>query len=211
MKILIAEDDLDNARLLESILNNSDHTVEVVSDGVKALERLRQVPFDALLTDWMMPEMDGITLIQIVRDEFDKAPLILMVTAVGDDDSRQQILQAGADEFLIKPYESADLVQVLSDGFARFTQPEPEVSVIKPVRINGLPPFVGVAITAGTGSPLNIPKLFRSVSRDCPASFFVVQHGPKWLTYLLVRQIRLETGFPCHIASQGLHPEMGQI
>jgi two-component system chemotaxis response regulator CheB len=211
MKILIAEDDLDNARLLECILKSSEHTVEVVGDGVKALEKLRQARFDVLLTDWMMPEMDGVTLIQKVRNEFEVAPLILMITAVGDDDSRQQILQAGADEFLIKPYESADLVQVLSDGFARYTQPEPEVSVIKPVRINGLPPFIGVAIAAGTGSPLNIPKLFDSVSRDCPASFLVVQHGPKWMADLLVRQIRLETGFPCHIASHGMQPEIGHI
>ena len=103
-----------------------------------------------------------------------------MVTAVGDDDSRQQILQAGADEFLIKPYQSEDVVRALSDGFARFTQPEPEVSVIKPVRVNGLPPFVGVVITAGRGSPLNISKLFDSISKD--ASYFVVQHGPEWMT-----------------------------
>ena len=211
MKILVAEDDLDNARLLESILKKNAHTVELVGDGKEALKRLREDRFDALLTDWMMPEMDGETLIQRVRAEVETAPFILMVTAVGDDDSRQKMLQTGADDFLIKPYQSADVVRALSDGFARFTQPEPEVSVIKPVRINGLPPFVGVAITAGTGSPLNIPKLFDSISKDCPASYFLVQHGPEWMTELLAQQIRLETGFPCHIASQNLQPEEGHI
>ncbi|MBT3185361.1 MAG: response regulator [Nitrospina sp.] len=211
MKILVAEDDLDNARLLESILRKNAHTVEVVGDGKEALKRLRERRFDALLTDWMMPEMDGVTLIQRVRAEVETAPFILMVTAVGDDDSRQQILQAGADEFLIKPYQSEDVVQVLSDGFARFTQPEPEVCVIKPVRVKGLPPFIGVLVTAGTGSPLNIPKLFNSISKDCPASYFVVQHGPEWMTELLAQQIRLETGFPCHVALQNLQPEVGHI
>ena len=103
-----------------------------------------------LLTDWMMPEMGGVTLIQRVWAEVETAPFILMVTAVGDDDSRQKMLQTGADDFLIKPYQSEDVVRALSDGFARITQPEPEVSVIKPVRVNGLPPFVGVVITAGT-------------------------------------------------------------
>ena len=83
--------------------------------------------------------------------------------------------------------------------------------MIKPVRINGLPPFVGVVITAGTGSPLNIPKIFDSISKDCPASYFLVQHGPEWMTELLAQQIRLETGFPCHIASQNLQPEEGHI
>ena len=211
MKILIAEDDLDNARLLESILKNNEHTVEVVGDGIEALERLRGNQFDALLTDWMMPVMDGVTLIQRVRAEIETAPLILMITAIGDEASRQQVLQAGADELLFKPYQSSDVVRVLSDGFARFTQPEPEVSVIKPVRVNGLPPFVGVVITAGTGGPLQVPKLFESISKDCPASYFVVQHGPEWMTELLAKQIRQETGFPCHIASENLQPEVGHI
>ena len=211
MKILVAEDDLDNARLLESILKNNAHTVEVVNDGKEALKRLRISQFDALLTDWMMPEMDGVTLIQRVREEVESAPLILMLTAVGDDDSRKKLLQAGADELLIKPYQSADVVRVLSDGFARFTQPEPEVSVIKPIRVNGLPPFVGVVITAGTGGPVNISKLFDSISKDCPASFFIVQHGPEWMMEPLIKQIRQETGFPCHIVSQNLQPEVGHI
>lgn len=211
MKILVAEDDPDNARLLETILTNSEHTVEVVGDGAAALNRLRQARFDVLLTDWMMPEMDGVTLIKRVRDEFETVPLILMVTAFADDNSRQQALQAGADEFLAKPYQSADVVQVLTDGFARFTQPEPEVRVITPVRVNGLPPFVAVAITAGTGGPLNISRLFGPITRDCPASFFVVQHGPEWMADLLVQQIKMETGFPCHIASQDMQPEVGHI
>ncbi len=211
MKILVAEDDLDNARLLENILRKNAHIVEVVGNGEEALKKLREGRFDALLTDWMMPEMDGVTLIQRVRAEVEVVPLILMITAGGDDKSRQQILQAGADEFLNKPYQSGDLVQVLADGFARFTQPEPEVSVIKPVRIKGLPPFVGVVIAAGTGSPLNISQLFSSIDKDCPASYFVVQHGPEWMLKLLVQQIRQETGFPCHIASQNLQPEVGHI
>ena len=50
MKILVAEDDLDNARLLENILRKNEHSVEVVADGAKALQRLRDEKFDALLT-----------------------------------------------------------------------------------------------------------------------------------------------------------------
>jgi two-component system, sensor histidine kinase and response regulator len=105
----------------------------VRGDGDEALEKLRYAQFDVFLTDLMMPQMDGVTLTQKVRDEFKITPLILMMTAVVDDESRKQTLQAGADEFLIKPYDSADLVQVLSDGFVRCTQLESEVSVIKPL------------------------------------------------------------------------------
>jgi two-component system, chemotaxis family, protein-glutamate methylesterase/glutaminase len=58
---------------------------------------------------------------------------------------------------------------------------------------------------------MNIFKLFDFVSRDCPATFFVVQHGPKWMTDLLAQQIRLEEGFPCHIFLQGLSTIRGYI
>ena len=73
-------------------------------DGDEALEKLRYAQFDVFLTDLMMPQMDGVTLTQKVRDESEIAPLILMITAVGGDDSCHQILQEDADEFLIKPY-----------------------------------------------------------------------------------------------------------
>ena len=63
MRIFVTEDDLDNVRLLENILSKKYHTFEVVPDYAKALQRLCDEKFDALLTDWMMPEMDGITLI----------------------------------------------------------------------------------------------------------------------------------------------------
>ena len=63
MRIFATEDDLDNVRLLENILSKKYHTFEVVPDYAKALQRLCDEKFDALLTDWMMPEIDGITLI----------------------------------------------------------------------------------------------------------------------------------------------------
>lgn len=213
MRILVAEDDLDNARLLENILMKNEHTVEVVPDGAKALQRLRDEKFDALLTDWMMPEMDGITLIQRVRAEVESAPLILMITAISDDDARQQVLQAGADDFLIKPYRSTDVVRILSDGLARMNQPPPDADdrVVTPVRVNGLPPFVSVVVTAGTGGPPDIHRFFKSIDRNCPAAFFMVQHGPDWMMRLLVRHLKQESGFPCMLAYQDLQPNRGQI
>ena len=87
--------------------------MKVVPDCAKALQRLRDEKLD-----WMMPEMDGITLIQRVRDEVESAPLILMITAISVDDTRQQEMGVGADDFLIKPYRSTDVVRVLSDGLA---------------------------------------------------------------------------------------------
>ena len=110
----MAEFDLDNADLLENILKKNEHTVKVVPVCAKALQRLRDEKLD-----WMMPEMDGITLIQRVRDEVESAPLILMIAAISVDDTRQHEMEVGADDLLIKPYLSTDVVRFLSDGLAR--------------------------------------------------------------------------------------------
>ena len=160
-----------------------------------------------------MPEMDGITLIQRVRAEVASAPLILMITAISDDDARQQVLQAGADDFLIKPYRSTDVVRILSDGFARLNQPLPVADdrIVTPVRVNELPPFVSVVVAAGTGGPSEIHQFFQPIDQTCPAAFFVVQHGPDWMINLLARQIKQESGFPCTVAYQDLQPTRGNI
>ena len=109
----MAEDNLDNAGLLENILKKNEHTVQVVPDWAKAVQRLRDEKLD-----WMMPEMDGITLIQRVLNEVESARLILMITAISVDDTRQQEMEVGADDLLIKPYLSTDVVRFLSDGLA---------------------------------------------------------------------------------------------
>jgi chemotaxis response regulator CheB len=155
----------------------------------------------------MMPEMDGITLIQRVRAEVESAPLILMITAISDDDARQELLEAGADEFLTKPYRSTDVVRVLSYGLARLNQPPPETDdqIVVPVRANGRPPIVSVVVAAGTGGSSDIHQFLQSIDESSPAAFFVVQHGPDWMMKLLTRQIKQS------VAYQDLQPTQRNI
>ena len=111
MKILIAEDDLTSQTILEESLKKWNYDPIVVSDGLSAWEIL-QLP-DAprlIILDWVMPEMDGIEVVRKVRSlESTEPPYIIMVTAKGTKVDIITGLDAGADDYLSKPFDPSEL------------------------------------------------------------------------------------------------------
>lgn len=111
MKILIAEDDMTSRRLLEVILRRQDYEVVVARDGAEAWEALCQDDAPPLaILDWMMPGMDGVQICRRLRAEraFTPTYIILLTTR----DSREDIiqgLQAGANDYVTKPFDAAEL------------------------------------------------------------------------------------------------------
>ncbi len=104
MKILIAEDDPVSGMILTKILRKAGYQTVLAEDGVEALEVIQRESFDALLTDWMMPRMDGIELTRKVRETVKPTPVVVFVTTMSSSGSREFALTAGADEYLTKPY-----------------------------------------------------------------------------------------------------------
>jgi two-component system chemotaxis response regulator CheB len=207
MRILIAEDDPDNARLLEVILKKNGFSGVVEPDGKRALTRLRREKFDILLTDWMMPEMDGIELIRSVRKEIRPSPLIIMITAIDTSTGRDHALRSGADDFLTKPYKGPELIKVLRDNIAKFNQAAPVLTRQIAIPTSVLPPFPGVAVASSTGGPDVLVTLFKSISPNCNAGFFVVQHGPKWMLEVFADRLHKNTGFNFELAKTGVRAE----
>lgn len=117
MDILVADDDGITRRLLKNMLERFGHSVRTVSDGRKALDAIRKDHFRMVITDWMMPGMDGPQLCRALR----QAPcsgyvFILMLTS---KDSKEDIisgLEAGADDYLSKPFNKAELLARLKTG-----------------------------------------------------------------------------------------------
>ncbi|MFQ5715883.1 MAG: chemotaxis protein CheB [Nitrospinales bacterium] len=217
MKVLIAEDDLDNAYLLETILKKSAFSVEVAYNGREALERLKVERFDALLTDWMMPEMDGMELIRQVRKQIAPVPLIIMVTAIDSTKGRAFALDAGADDYVTKPYSKQELLKSLGDGLERSRQKAPEIAPVQepplesPAEFQILPPFVGVVIAASTGGPPAIMEIIREFPEYCEAAFFTVQHGPAWMLETFADRLQEETGLKTALARTGKIPKPGEF
>ena len=110
-RILIIEDDPRLAAMVADYLSQSGFRATVAADGGAGLARLKQEPFDALILDLMLPDMDGLEVCRQVRAENDLAGLpILMLTARGDATDRVVGLELGADDYLPKPFEPRELL-----------------------------------------------------------------------------------------------------
>jgi signal transduction histidine kinase len=108
-RVLIADDNADMRAYIARLLGN-DYDVVVVPDGAEALDEIRRNGADLLVTDVMMPVMDGFQLVQQVRDEPGLRTLpIIMLSARAGDEASVEGLEAGADDYLVKPFSAREL------------------------------------------------------------------------------------------------------
>jgi two-component system chemotaxis response regulator CheB len=207
MKILIAEDHRESARQLERALTSGGHSVVTARDGAEALERFEQEPCEVVVTDWMMPRIDGIELIQRLRSRTRPAPVIIMTTATSSAEARAHALESGADDFVAKPVDADEVLSTLNLCLARRRQaaePMAAAQIAPPEgRPGARPPFVGVAIAASSGGPAALRALFRSLPLCPGAGFLVAQHAPAWMLDSLASQLRRESALGVRVAEPG--------
>ncbi len=212
MKVLVAEDNPASARLMERALIKAGHQVAIAGDGAKALEALRAAPVDALLTDWMMPNMDGIELIRRVRQSIYPVPFIMVITALDTSNAKAYALDSGADDFLGKPVTIPEMLARLTAGYARLTQATPRVPLTSvPPVLAGRPPFVAVAIAASTGGPTAVRDMLATISPTDRAAFFIVQHGPAWMLEAYAGRLGREISLPVRLARDGMAISPGAV
>ena len=109
MKILIAEDEISIANALKVMLTKNKYIVDVVHNGSDALDYISRFPYDALILDIMMPEADGITVLKEVRRRGITTPA-LFLSAKSDIEDKVTGLDAGADDYLAKPFASNEFL-----------------------------------------------------------------------------------------------------
>ncbi len=108
MKLLIVEDDLEAARAMVTGLSERGHECVTAPDGEAGLKTARDNRFDVLIVDRMMPRMDGVTMVETLRGGGDQTP-VLFLSALGEINDRVAGLNAGGDDYLVKPYALAEL------------------------------------------------------------------------------------------------------
>jgi two-component system, OmpR family, response regulator len=109
MRILIIEDDKEAALWLAKGLKESGHIVDVAADGELGLSLALEGVHDVLVVDRMLPKLDGLSVIQTIRSQSIKTP-VLILSALSDVDERVKGLRSGGDDYLAKPYAFAELL-----------------------------------------------------------------------------------------------------
>lgn len=109
MRILLAEDEKSLSRAIAALLQKNNYAVDAVFDGEEALNYLSSGDYDAAILDIMMPKMDGLTVLRRVRAQGNAVP-ILMLTARSEIDDKVKGLDAGANDYLTKPFATRELL-----------------------------------------------------------------------------------------------------
>ncbi|MGN0655477.1 MAG: response regulator transcription factor [Ruminiclostridium sp.] len=135
MRLLIAEDELDLAEALTVFFEKNHFTVDAVNDGFSAYEYGVSGEYDAIILDIMMPKMNGIEVLQKLRNEGVKTP-IMMLTAKGQKDDRITGFNAGADDYLPKPFEPDELICRVRAMLRRSEEYKPTVLSFGDVTLN---------------------------------------------------------------------------
>jgi DNA-binding response OmpR family regulator len=117
MRILIAEDDAISNRMLEVTLTKWGHEVVSTTSGAEALKMLHLTDVSVAILDWMMPEMDGVEVCRKAREQLPtRALYFILLTAKGRKEDIVAGLQAGADDYVMKPFDRDELQARLNVG-----------------------------------------------------------------------------------------------
>ena len=160
MHVLVVEDEPKMAALIKRVLVAERHVVDVAPDGVGAIALATQGEPEVIVLDRLLPDIDGVTVLRLLRAKGVAAP-VLMLTALGAVDDRVAGLDAGADDYLAKPFAFAELLARVR-RWAVDPAPPP---------VAASPPATSRSMTSATSrSSATAPWTCRRASSPCSAS-----------------------------------------
>lgn len=135
MRILIIEDDKSMQKLLSKRLNEESYIVDGCYDGIDGLEYAQTVEYDCILLDLMIPKMSGIDVLRELRKIGNKS-YILIITAMGSVEDRIKGLDAGADDYLVKPFSLDELLARIRALIRRQNENKNQFITLEDLRID---------------------------------------------------------------------------
>jgi two-component system OmpR family response regulator len=129
MRVLLVEDDADMAESLRTSLAGDDHTVELANDGEVGEEMALNGAFDVIVLDRMLPKKQGVSIVKTLRGKGVSTP-VLILSALHDEDHRVEGLNAGANDYLGKPFSTRELLaRVRALWHGRAQEPQTKLAV----------------------------------------------------------------------------------
>lgn len=187
MRILVIEDDAIVASFLKKRLSEDGHLVDHAADGQEGLLLASGDDYEAMIIDRMLPGVDGLTVIQTIRSNDNRTP-VLILSALGEVDDKVRGLKAGGDDYLVKPFAYSELMARVESLVRRFSSQEERTSL----EIAGL--------------KMNL--LSREVSRDDqkidlkPREFLLLEYLMRHAGQILTRTMLLEAVWDYHFDPQ---------
>ena len=187
MRVLVIEDDRETAQFLQRSLKESGHAADVAGDGDTGLAMARDGKYDVLVVDRMLPRRDGLSIVQTLRGEGARTPVLILSALSGIDD-RVTGLRAGGDDYLTKPYAYTELLARI-EALAR--RPAPEELV-----------------TRYQVADLSLDRLSHKVTRDGepillqPREFRLLEYLMKHAGRVVTRTMLLENVWDYHFDPQ---------
>jgi len=188
LDILLIEDDAETRDYVARGLRDLGHAVDEARDGPAGLRRARDGRYQVLVVDRMLPGLDGVALLRALREAGTRTP-VLMLTALGEVDARVEGIEAGADDYLAKPFAFAELA----------------------ARIGALarrPPLASAAVVELRVAGLEMDLLKREVRRDGrlielqPREFHLLEYLMRHAGELVTRTMLLEQVWEYHFDPQ---------
>lgn len=130
MRVAFLEDDPDQAEIVSLWLKDAGHSVDVSADAAAFLRAVRRDSFDMYVLDWVLPDMSGIDVLRKLRAEMQDYTPVVIATAKDEEQSIVRGLEAGADDYLVKPIRRAELVARVSAIFRRVAGGKSEDDVV---------------------------------------------------------------------------------
>jgi two-component system chemotaxis response regulator CheB len=203
INILIVDDHSAQRILLRKMLTQQGYKIHAAADGEAAIEILKSCEIDVVITDWLMPEMDGLKLTEIIRLKYEKQPIIIVLTAVNSRDAKNKALFAGADEYVSKPVEKGYLLGVIDNAIKKKQSIIAMPKTWRKIRKSKME-FYCVGIAASTGGPKTLMKFFEELGAVSNAAFLIVQHGPAWMLESFVDSLQKVTKMPVVLGEENL-------
>lgn len=114
MNVLLIEDTVRLARLLELELNDAGYEVNVIHDGVQGLQQALSTKPDLILVDWMLPGLTGLEICSRLRAQNNQTPVVFM-TSLADQEHCSTAMAAGADDYVVKPFQMDTLMATMEN------------------------------------------------------------------------------------------------
>jgi two-component system OmpR family response regulator len=183
MRILLIEDDAETAYYISRGLSEDGHNTSTAHDGREGLRRAGAEDWDLLIVDRMLPEMDGLSIVQTLRSAGSITP-VLFLTTLGGVDDRVHGLNAGADDYLVKPFSFAELLARV----AALGRRSPRLAVETNLKIADLEIDLLARTVVRGGAPIELlPREFRLLE-------YLMRHAEQTVT----RAMLLENVWDVH-------------